>query len=182
MAHKAVFLDRDGTLNELVPYLDNPAEFSLLEGASHAVKLLNDGGFKVIIVSNQSGLNRGYFSVRGLERIHNEMQFQLSKNGAQIDGLYFCPHKPEEGCICRKPKTGLLEIAAKEHSIDGHSSFFIGDRLSDIQAGVSFGCKSILVLTGYGESELHLVKQIFFEKVIIALNLVDAVEKILNRG
>ena len=177
MKNRAVFIDRDGTINTLVEYLDNPEQFVLIEGSAEAIKLLNINKYKVVVVTNQSGLGRGFFSEATLEKINDEFYSQLSEMGAEIDGFYYCPHKPEDGCSCRKPRTGLLEKASKDLSIDPLKSFMIGDRLSDIQAGVRFGCKPILVLTGYGESELSKVKKSLSESISVASNLLEAVEK-----
>nr|WP_246140147.1 HAD family hydrolase [Geothermobacter ehrlichii] len=154
----AVFLDRDGTLIEERDYLCRPEDVVLLPGAAEAVCRLNRAGIAVVVVTNQSGVARGYFDLAVVGRIHRHLDRQLACSGARIDGYYVCPHHPTEGdtpwrcdCECRKPKPGLLLRAATEMGIDLSRSFMIGDKISDLQAGEKAGCLSLLVRTGYGE-------------------------------
>jgi len=149
---KAVFLDRDGTINEDTGYIDEIAKFKLLPKVPEAIKLLNEAGFKVIVVTNQSGVARGFFTEDKVREINRKMQQELCKKGAIIDAVYFCPHHPRIGnpryrkiCNCRKPKPGLLKQAAREHNIDLSSSYMVGDDLRDVQAGYNAGCKTVLL-------------------------------------
>jgi D-glycero-D-manno-heptose 1,7-bisphosphate phosphatase len=188
MKRAAVFLDRDGTINEQMGYINHISRFHLLDGAAKAIRSLNEADIPVVVVTNQSGLARGYFPVELLEQVHLKMNELLIEEGARIDGLFVCPHhrqaKREEfrkNCNCRKPKTGLLEQAALEMNIDLDRSFMVGDRFSDIRCGASAGTKTILVLTGYGRGDLKYIKA--EEKVqpdFIAENLSGAVSWILG--
>ena len=156
-ARRAVFLDRDGTINIEKNYLHKIEDFEFIPGAPEAIKKLKDAGFLVIVVSNQSGIARGYFDEQAVMLLHQHIQTLLKSYGTVIDAFYFCPHHPEEGlgdykvdCDCRKGNPGMLLQAAKEYDIDLQNSFMVGDKLADIEAGKRAGCKSILVLTGYG--------------------------------
>ena len=146
--NKAVFLDRDNTIARDVPYCSRPEDFELLPTVPEAIKLLNGKGFKVIVITNQSGIARGYFTEETLSQIHRKMQDELLLHGASIDGIYYCPHHPDDGCGCRKPKTALFHKAAAEHNIDFGSSYMVGDMPLDIAAGKALGCKTVLVTTG----------------------------------
>ena len=180
MTNKAVFLDRDGTINEEVNYLSKVEQIKILPNSPKAIKLLNENGFKVIIITNQSGVARGYFSVQELENIHNHLKNQLLKDGAIIDAVYYCPHHPDDRCDCRKPKTGMIDRAKEEFEIDLSSSFIVGDKLLDLETGHRAGCKTVLVLTGYGSDELKEQKNWKFQPDQIAQNLYDAVMWILG--
>ena len=160
----AVFLDRDGTINEQMGYINHISRFHLLPGVAQAIGRLNTLKIPVVVVTNQSGLARGYFPEELLTAVHEKMSRQLAAEGAHIDGLYICPHHPEakeerfrKNCSCRKPKTGLLEQAAKEMDIDLSRSFMVGDRWSDIRCGVQVGATPILVLTGYGRGDQQYI-------------------------
>jgi D,D-heptose 1,7-bisphosphate phosphatase len=142
---RAVFLDRDGTLARDIPYCSRPEDFELLPCAAESIKLFNEASFKVVIITNQSGIARGYFTEEMLENIHQKMRSDLAKYNARIDSIYFCPHHPDEGCDCRKPKPTLILRAAQEHDIDLTASFFIGDTPADIEAGHAAGCKTVII-------------------------------------
>lgn len=149
---KFVFLDRDGTLNVRPPkacYVERPDDFIWLDGAKEAVKLLNQNGFLVILVSNQPGIARGNLTVETLDAIHKKMQDELKIAGAHIDAIYFCPHNWDEGCFCRKPKPGLLYMAQRDFSLNLSQGYLIGDDERDIEAGESAGVKSLLVKDDY---------------------------------
>jgi histidinol-phosphate phosphatase family protein len=148
MGNRAVFLDRDGTIAVDVHYCRRPADFIILPTVPEAIKLLNDSGFKVVVITNQSGIARGYFSEGTLALIHEKMHRELAKHGAKIDAVYYCPHHPDDGCDCRKPKTALFHRAARELNIDFSLSYVVGDLPMDIQAGRALGCKTVLVTTG----------------------------------
>jgi len=140
--NRAVFIDRDGTINRDVPYCSRPEDFELLPGAAEAIKLLNEHGFKVVVVTNQSGIARGYFTEETLARIHDKMRRELAKHGARVDAIYYCPHHPEDNCECRKPKPKMVLQAAKDLDIDLSQSYVIGDDDKDIDLARRAGCRA----------------------------------------
>ena len=161
----AVFLDRDGTIIEEVGYIDSPDKVQLIAGADQAIKSFRNAGFKIIVVSNQSGVAHGYFDENTVLLINNRVAESLALNGAIIDAFYFCPHHPDIGdldyrkdCECRKPKPGMLLQAVEEHEIDLSKSIMIGDKYTDVKAGKSLNLISILVLTGFGEEEYQKIR------------------------
>ena len=184
----AVFLDRDGTINEQMGYINQLSRFQLLPGVGQAINRLNQAGWPVVVVSNQSGVARGYFPADLVEKVHGYMVELLARDGARLDGVYYCPHHPRaeldsyrKECNCRKPRTGLFEQAASDLNLDLAKSYVIGDRSSDLKAGRNIGATSILVLTGYGRGELEFVlphKDVTPDFVADTLN--DAVDYILN--
>jgi len=145
MGNKAVFIDRDGTINIDGPYLDDPDRFEMYPGVGEGVKKLKDDGFKIIVMTNQSGIARGYFTEEVLSKIHDRMKIEFDVFDVKLDGVYYCPHHPDDECNCRKPKTGLFEIAIEEHDIDVNQSYMIGDKILDVCAGQKIGVKTILV-------------------------------------
>lgn len=154
---RAVFLDRDGTINVEKDYLYRVEDFEFIPGVPEAIRRLNDAGFLVVVVSNQSGVARGYFGVQEVEQLHRHMLTELALRGARIDGIYYCPHHPTQGtgeflreCGCRKGSPGMLLDAARDLGIDLSASFMVGDKRADIEAGCAAGCRSLLVLTGHG--------------------------------
>jgi len=160
----AVFLDRDGTINEQMGYINHLSRFHLLPGVTSAIRQLNEREIPVLVVTNQSGLARGYFPPALLAKVHELLVEQLANGGARLDGIYVCPHHPEAkreeyrlDCDCRKPKTGLFSTAAAEHNIDLTASFVVGDRWSDLKAAAACGATSVLVLTGYGRGDLEYI-------------------------
>jgi D-glycero-D-manno-heptose 1,7-bisphosphate phosphatase len=160
----AVFLDRDGTINEEAGYLSRKEELKLIPGAAEGVRLLNQHALKTIVVSNQSGVARGYLSLGQLGEINGKLEELLEEKGAYLDGIYFCPHHPEIGeppyralCDCRKPKAGMVQSAARDLDLDLSVSYVIGDHLSDILLGKRMGMKSILVLTGHGKEQMSKI-------------------------
>ncbi len=184
----AVFLDRDGTINEQMGYINHISRFQLLPRAGKAIRLLNEVQVPVVVVSNQSGLARGYFPENLLHAVHDKMESLLAREGAKTDGIYYCPHHPEakeekfrQTCDCRKPKTGLFEAAARDLDIDLSSSFVVGDRWSDLEAAEKCGARGVLVLTGYGRGDLEYIgpsKKI--HPAHVAEDLLDAVKWILK--
>ena len=145
MRRKAVFLDRDGTIASDVHFCCRIQDFELLPTAPQAIRLLNRHGFKVIIVTNQSGISRGYLSEETLQQIHHHMRHELARHGALIDATYYCTHHPDDGCDCRKPRPGLLLKATHDLDIDLGRSFMIGDHDRDIEAGKAVGCRTALI-------------------------------------
>jgi D-glycero-D-manno-heptose 1,7-bisphosphate phosphatase len=150
----AVFLDRDGTIAEEVGYLNHASRFRMFPFVAAAIRRLNAAGLPVIVVTNQSGVGRGYFPESLVHTVHELMTQQLTAAGAHVDAIYYCPHTSGDGCECRKPKPGLLERAAREQGLDLHRAFVVGDRYGDIELAHRAGCRGILVRTGYGEGEL----------------------------
>jgi D-glycero-D-manno-heptose 1,7-bisphosphate phosphatase len=155
-----LFFDRDGTLNTELDFLSRPEELQLIPNAARAIREANDFGVKVFIFTNQSGIARGLFTETDLAAIHKRLIVMLAREGARVDAIYYCPHHPKYGktpykklCNCRKPKPGMLRKAAREYGIRLSQSFVIGDRCIDMQAGKAAGCKTALVLTGYGAVE-----------------------------
>ena len=174
-----VFLDRDGTLIVEKNYLSDPDQVELIEGAAGAIRRLRESGYGVVVLTNQSGLGRGYFTAERVEAVHARLRELLAREGAQLDGIYLCPHTPDDACECRKPALGLVERAAREHEVDRQRSFIIGDKRCDIECGKHAGIVSILVRTGYGretESEIGAIAD------HVASNLPEAVEWILGSG
>ena len=146
-------LDRDGTLVEEVGYLRRPEQVRLLPGAARALRDLQAAGYALVVITNQSGLARGYFSEADLAEVHRALADQLQEHEVVLDAIYYCPHHPDDGCLCRKPATALLERACLELNLDLGRSFVVGDRLSDVFGGMQLGCRAILVRTGYGQHE-----------------------------
>jgi D-glycero-D-manno-heptose 1,7-bisphosphate phosphatase len=183
----AAFLDRDGTVIEDVPYLGDPAGVRLLPGAGAAISRLNAAGVRVILVTNQSGIARGFYDEEAVEAIHRRLREILRRAGAVIDSIYYCPHLPREElgaggmpCRCRKPETGLVERARREHGLDLARSFFVGDRLTDVEVGRRMGGTGILLRTGYGQRALEEAGG-SADGLLVRDDLRDAVEFILAR-
>lgn len=189
MGCRAVFLDRDGTINEEMGYINHLDRFCLLPRAGEAIRLLNQNGLKVVVVTNQSGVARGYFPESLIHQVHQKMEDRLSEEGAFLDGIYYCPHHPDAGelpyrqkCQCRKPETGLIERAVKELGIDCSRSYMVGDRGADIEFGRKIGTKTILVLTGYGKGEWEFFRDQWKSKPdFVAEDLFNAVQWILQQ-
>ncbi len=153
---KAIFLDRDGTINKYVGFLTRIEDFELIDDVSEAIKIINKSGYLAVVVTNQPVIARGEVTVTELEKIHRKMETLLGNNGAYLDGIYYCPHHPEKGfkgerveykidCDCRKPKAGMLLKAAEDFNIDLANSFIVGDGKNDIEAGKNAGCKTVLI-------------------------------------
>ncbi|MDO8672301.1 MAG: HAD family hydrolase [Dehalococcoidia bacterium] len=150
---RCIFLDRDGTIIEDKHYLGDPGQVSLLPGSAAAIKAVNESGWLAIVISNQSGIGRGYFDANTLTRVEEKMASILSENGARIDDYLYCPHTPEDNCECRKPHPGLLLAASRVHGVSLTASWIIGDKASDIESGRRAGCSTCMVLTGDGSPE-----------------------------
>lgn len=152
----AVFLDRDGTINVEKEYLYRAEEFEFTSGAVDAIRLFNQAGYLVIVVTNQSGVARGYYTEADVKQLHCHIDAVLASQGARVDAWYYCPHheqgKPpyNQACDCRKPMPGMLLQAAADHAIDLTRSWMVGDKPADIEAGQAAGCRPVLVMTGYG--------------------------------
>lgn len=183
-----VFIDRDGTLTEEVGYVNHPKRLRLLPRAAQAIRALNAAGVAAVVVTNQAGVARGYFSEEVLHAVNAELVAQLKQAGAHLDGIYVCPHHPTEGqppyrmdCDCRKPKPGLLLRAAAELGLDLGACAVVGDRPSDLVAAGAVGARSVFVLTGYGLGEWEYRRAHFAVMPHhVASDLLDAVEWILG--
>lgn len=191
---QAVFVDRDGTINKEVGYLDRMEKLQLIPGSAEAIRLINASGMKAVVITNQSGIARGLYDESFVEKIHSHLQGALRVEGALIDAFYFCPHHPTAGrgaylqaCGCRKPAPGMLLRAAVELQIDLEHSWLVGDTLADIEAGARAGVRGILVRTGYGEESARALDtgsgsqdSVTIRPAHIAENLRDAVAWIME--
>jgi len=155
----AVFLDRDGTINVEKNYLHSMQDWEWIPGAQDAIKLLRDAGYLVVVVSNQAGIARGYYTSEDVVALHLYVQKELLELGAGVDAYYWCPHHPDfgSGCNCRKPAPGMLLQAAQDLNIDLAASWMVGDKAIDVQAGLAAGVSSLLVQTGYGVKDMQQV-------------------------
>ena len=150
-----VLLDRDGTINEEVDHLDQPDQVALIPGAAAALRDLRSAGLGLVVLTNQANVGRGLLSPDRLEEIHARLAALLSDEGVRLDGLYVCPHAPEDGCDCRKPRAGLALRAAMDHGFRPDDAFVVGDHAADMGFGRAIGAITILVRTGHGEDELE---------------------------
>ena len=185
----AVFLDRDGTLNAEVEYLRTPDELQIIKGAAAAIRRLNESHIITCVISNQSGIARGFLTEADLIPIHAKLREEFLREGATLDRIYYCPHHPTEGvepynveCECRKPKPGMLRQGAKEFGLELHRCFVVGDSVVDIQAGNAVGTKTILVQTGYGAKSLQTCREKNIPVDFVAASVVEAVEFIFDHG
>ena len=185
--NKAVFLDRDGVITKEPPqYAHRIDQLELIPKSAEAIRLLNKSGFKVIVVSNQSGVAKGYYQEKDIEIYNSAMKKKLEEKSAYIDAIYYCPHYSEAtieaykiDCDCRKPKPGMLMRAKRDLDLDLKHSFLVGDKISDIEAGYRAGCKTILVLTGQGNDELKKNSKINIKPSYISKDLYAA-SQIIN--
>lgn len=187
---KIVFLDRDGTINEEVEYLHKPSDLVILTGVPDALRRLKEHGFKLVVVTNQAGVARGYYGEEDVVSLHEYLNSLLLKEGAGIDHFFYCPHHPVHGigkyrreCHCRKPETGMFEMAGEYFQVDKDHSYMIGDKLLDTEAGRRYGVSTVLVGTGYGR-ELYDSMTGEREKESFdayAATMKEAVDWILNR-
>lgn len=171
----AAFIDRDGTLIEEVNFLSKVADLQIFPYTAEAIADLKTAGFRVIVVTNQSGIGRQIYSEADMRSIHDAMQERL---GGAIDAFYFCPHLPDEGCSCRKPNLGMIESAQGDFDIDLERSWMIGDKKIDVETGGNAGIRSALVLTGYGSSHRDKLEN---DPDIVAENLLEAVKEIVAK-
>jgi D-glycero-D-manno-heptose 1,7-bisphosphate phosphatase len=169
---KTAFIDRDGTLIEEVNFLSRLEDLRFFPYTDEAIKLLKEDGFRVIVVTNQSGIGREIYSEAAMNLIHEKIQEDLTE---KLDRFYFCPHLPTDGCACRKPNLGMIEAACADYAIDLENSWMIGDKALDVELGFNAGIKTALVLTGYGKKHLELLPK---KPDIVAENLIEAVKMI----
>ncbi len=183
MGNIAVFLDRDGTVNEEVDFLTSPRDLHLIPRSAEAIRKANDLGLRVFIVTNQSGVARGLLSENDLLEVHRVLTDRLLEQNARVDRIYYCPHHPDGGidvyrrdCDCRKPKTGMIDRAVREYKVDPGKSYVIGDRTVDVGMAKNAGAHAILVLTGYGRAERELCERDGIPLDYVADDLYDAME------
>ncbi|MEB3299974.1 MAG: HAD family hydrolase [Candidatus Sericytochromatia bacterium] len=186
----AVFLDRDGTINQEVGYIRSLPDLRLMPGAGRAISRLNAAGIPVILVTNQSGPARGYYPEAHVQALHERLQELLLEEGAILDDLYYCPHlPPEEGgtvspyavtCLCRKPGTGMVDDACARWNLDPRASYVVGDKASDVELGKACGARTVLLLSGYGERVLAGTYQHPVQADHVAADLPAAIDWILS--
>jgi len=188
MKSPALFMDRDGTISEEVGYVNHPSRFRLFPYSAAAVKKLNDKDWLAIVVTNQAGVARGYFSEDVILTIHDQMKQQLKQEHAQLDAIYYCAHHPTVGeppyrldCDCRKPKAGLINRAAEDFDIDLPASWMVGDRYSDVELAHNAGLRCAFVLSGYGRGEWEYQRAAWkLQPDLVCENLLEVVESILS--
>jgi D-glycero-D-manno-heptose 1,7-bisphosphate phosphatase len=188
MKRGAVFMDRDGTISEEVGYINHPTRFRVFPYAARAVRLLNDKGWLAMVITNQAGVARGYFSEDMVQAVHDRFKRELEDNGARLDAIYYCAHHPSVGeppyrfdCDCRKPKPGLIYRAADEFDIDLSKSWMVGDRYTDIELARNAGVSSAFVLTGYGRGEWEYRRKGWkHEPDLVAEDLLGAIQAIVS--
>jgi len=173
--NKAILIDRDGVLVEDIGYHHKLEDLRIIPNAVEGLKLLKD--FKLIVITNQSGIGRGYYTLKDYEKFNDYMLKELNKEKIKIEKIYVCPHKPEDNCECRKPKTKLIKDAEKEFNIDLSKSFMVGDKKIDVEMGKNAGVKTILVLTGNGMKEKENSNADY-----VAKDLVDAAKWVLSNN
>jgi D-glycero-D-manno-heptose 1,7-bisphosphate phosphatase len=186
---QAVFLDRDGTINRDIGYLNHPDQLELIPGAAEAIRLLNNASFLAVVITNQAGVAKGLIPEEQLPAIQEAFFSLLQKEGAEIDGYYFCPHYPEGSvekyacpCECRKPAPGLLVKASEDMNIDLKSSYVVGDKVSDVQLAHNVEATAVLVLTGYGRDELNRYPKEYAPPHYTCNDLYEAVQWILKHN
>ncbi len=185
----AVFLDRDGTINKEVAYLSSPDQLELLSGAARGIRLLREAGFIIVVVTNQSGVARGFFDEEKVRRVNKALETMLLQQGAIVDAWYYCPHHPGAGeppyrktCSCRKPSPGMVEQACRDLAINLSRSYVVGDNISDMGLARNCGTKAVLVRTGHGKKVLEKAAGELSEPVdFVAKDLLEAAKWICAR-
>ncbi len=179
---QAVFLDRDGVINEnRADHVKHWSEFRFLPGAVEAIARFSRTGVSVFVVTNQAVVNRGLVSRQTVDDINRRMVREIAARGGHVEAVAYCPHRPEECCYCRKPRPGLLLRLAGRHGLQLTESVVIGDALSDLQAGVAVGCRPVLVLTGRGREHLAQARAAHLDGLIVASDLAAAVDLLLSQ-
>jgi len=188
MKNRAVLLDRDGTINKEAGYPAEYSRISIYPASFSAVRLLNQSGLLAIVVTNQSGVGRGFFSEEALAEVHNKMKEAFSARSARLDAIYYCPHfegseraEYRRRCDCRKPATGLARRAASDFRLDLGHSYTVGDKAEDIVFGINIGATPVLVLTGYGRQSLGQLREQRIKPAFVAQDILAAAEWILGR-
>ena len=186
MKRPAVFIDRDGTISEEVGYVNHPSRFRVFPYSAEAIRILNDNGWLAILITNQAGVARGYFSEDLIVNVHDRLKSDLEN--AQLDAIYYCAHHPSVGeppyrfdCDCRKPKPGLIDRAAKDFEIEMSASWMVGDRYGDVELARNAGLRSAFVLSGYGRGEWEYQRAAWkYEPDLVCENLLEAVRMIVK--
>jgi len=181
-------MDRDGTISEEVGYVNHPTRYKVFPYAAEAVRLLNEQGWLAVLVTNQAGVARGYFTEEMIGTVHGSLQTELERGGARLDAIYYCAHHPSVGeppyrfdCDCRKPKPGLIQRAATDLEIELDESWMVGDRYSDIELARNAGVRACFVLSGYGRGEWEYQRASWkHQPDLVAENLLEAVRKIIS--
>ena len=193
--NQAVFIDRDGTISEEVGYINHTSRFRLFPYAAAAIEQLHEAGYHAILVTNQAGVARGYFSEDMVKAVHQRMTEELEASGATLDAVYYCAHHPSVGeppyrydCDCRKPKPGLLLRAASDFNLDLANSWMVGDRYSDVELARNAGVKSVLVLSGYGRGEWEhqrdnwtILPDLVAEDLLEAVSLIRSLDVVTSK-
>ena len=187
---RAVFIDRDGTISEEVGYINHTSRFRIFPYSAEAIRYLHENDYLAILVTNQAGVARGYFSEDMVQSVHQKMSDELDQAGTALDAIYYCAHHPSVGdppyrldCDCRKPKPGLLLRAANDFNIELSESWMVGDRYSDIELAANARVKSVLVLSGYGRGEWEHQRNTWsIQPDLVAENLLEAVRLICSQG
>src|SRR5260370_16179963 len=183
LLRRAAFLDRDGTICEEMGYVNHVDRMQIFPFAGAAIRQLNEAQVPVIVVTNQSGVARNIFPESLVHQVHKKLISELAAGGARVDAVYYCPHKMEDSCECRKPNPGLLERAAREHALDLSASWVVGDRYADLEMAHAAGARGVLVMTGYGRGEYELHSAAWpRQPEALSENLKDAVRHILKNG
>jgi histidinol-phosphate phosphatase family protein len=186
--NRAAFIDRDGNLIHEVGYISSLERIKFYSRSVKAVKFLKENGYKIIVVTNQSGVARNYIPESFVRDAHKKISAMLKKHGLKIDAFYYCPHHPKKAvikkylvdCSCRKPKTGMIDAAVKRFNIDLKESFTIGDKLTDVHLGKNAGTKTALVMTGYGKKEKKLIKTPYDRPDVIAKDFYQAARMLVK--
>ncbi|PYS74486.1 MAG: D,D-heptose 1,7-bisphosphate phosphatase [Acidobacteria bacterium] len=189
MKRPAVFIDRDGTISEEVGYVNHPSRYRVFPYSADAIKLLNDNNWLAIVITNQAGVARGYFSEDVITRVHERLNQELVQQQARLDAIYYCAHHPTVGeppyrhdCDCRKPKPGLIKLATADFEVDLANSWMVGDRYSDVEMARNAGLHSAFVLSGYGRGEWEYQSAGWkLRPDLVCENLLEAVQSILQR-
>lgn len=176
----AIILDRDGTVSEEVGYMYDVSLYSVFPWTGEAIRRINQSGMKVVLATNQSGIERGYFQESMVHRVHDRLREEIAQVQARLDGIYFCPHLPDSGCECRKPRPGMLFQAQNELGLDLHRSYMVGDRYLDVRTGKAAGVGTVLVLSGDGRKEYKEFKDTDVQPDFVAEDLAEAVGMILK--
>ena len=179
--NRAIFMDRDGTVSEEIGYMYHTHLYKPFPWTGPAIRKINESGMKAVLITNQSGIERGYFPESQVHEVHEVLRAELARHNATLDAAYFCPHDPKTGCDCRKPQPGMLLRAERELGIDMNHSYMIGDRYLDVDAGYAAGVRSILVMSGDGRAEFEKYKDVNPQQPhFVAENLLEAVESIIS--
>lgn len=172
--NKALFLDRDGVIIDYIPYLSQPQQISIPQGADVALRMWQAQGYLLIMITNQSGIGRGYFTFQDVKNVHTCLLKQYQDLGVHFTDIYLCPHHPAEQCICRKPSPYMVQQACQKYGIEICHSFFFGDAPSDIECAVKSGCQPVLILTGRGHETAEIMsEQLIFHQIPIFPNLLS---------